>query len=302
MTLSPGISILIRNRVEAEKLATAAIGVCGYHKPYRSDVQQLFMQFVEILSQYSEYYCSTCHKTGTIVVVNTSSAGDLFLQTNDCVCKNFKRINEQVEVDIKLSGVPVRYHSARLDKWSNPGRDAREKSLNDRSVQIVRSYGKNIDKMRDKGYGLFLAGPNGVGKTYLACALAVEAIRHSLGVRYYTMSKIVRTVVDGWYDDEMKVVVRDIEMTPFLVIDDLDKPYTTKTGLEISVLDNLFRERMQNNRPMIVTSNMPLDKLANTHGKSVASMFSEHCAQCIFVGQDYRANLAGQMVNDILGQ
>jgi len=299
MAQNSGIGILIRDKVEAEKLAAVAFGVCGYNKPYQDTVQQLFIQFVEILSHYSEFYCSTCHKTGTTVIVD-SSGDDIYLRTNNCVCKNFKRVNEQVHVNVQMSGIPVRYHDARLDRWNNPGRDAREQEMNNRSIHVVRSYGKRIDKMKNKGYGLFLCGPNGVGKTYLACALAVEAVRHSFDVRYYTMSKIVRTVVDGWYDDELKVVVRDIENTPFLVIDDLDKPYTTKTGLEISVLDNLFRERMQNNRPMIVTSNMPLDKLAATHGKSVASMFSEHCVQCVFVGADYREGIAGRMLDDIL--
>lgn len=300
MTQDFGISILDRDRGESEKLAAAALGVCGYHKPYQFAIQHLFIQFVEILSHYSEYYCSTCHKTGTIVIMD-SSGDDVFLKTNDCVCKNFRRVNEQVQVSVQVSGIPVRFHDARLDKWSNPGRDAKERELNNRSIMVVTSYGKRIGYMKGKGYGLFLCGPNGVGKTYLACALAVEAIRHSFDVRYYTMSKIVRTVIDGWYDDDVKVVVRDIENTPFLVIDDLDKPYTTKTGLEVSVLDNLFRERMQNNRPMIVTSNMPLDKLASTHGKSVASMFSEHCVQCVFVGEDYRTRIAGRMVEDILG-
>ena len=300
MTLSTGANTQTRTHAEAEKLAAVALGVHGYTQPYETQLVRIhFIQIAALLREWSDIYCSTCHKTGTVVDVDYSR-DDASFSTSDCACKTFKRVNEGVEVAIQMSGIPVKYQGARLDKWSNPGQTIQQVSLNERSANVVRSYSSKIKTMREKGYGLFLCGPNGVGKTYLSCAIAVEAIRSGQGVRFYTMSKIVRTVVDGWYDEEVKAVVRDIETTPFLVIDDLDKTYQTKTGLEISVLDNLFRERLQNNRPMIVTSNKPLDKLHETHGKSVASMFSEHCAQCVFVGDDYRRGIAGGITQDIL--
>ena len=296
MTETSGLGMRTRNRQEAEKIARSHFS--DFSRLRYEQVNQL----IEVFTQYSPYFCDNCYKSGTTIQIFLQGPNaQTELVTSACVCSDFRRINEKLQVNTELAGIPVKYRSVTIDDWNDPARNDEERSINNRSFFIIKSYVDKLEKMLEKGYGLFLCGPNGVGKTYLACAVAVRAIRDSYRVKYYTMSKIVRTVVDGWYDDDKKVVVNDIEESDFLVIDDLDKAYQSKTRLEISVLDNLFRERLQNNRPMLVTSNRILTQIRETHGEAIYSMFSEHCALCAFLGQDYRKKIAGDMVDDILG-
>lgn len=296
MTETSGPSMRVRSWAEATKIVHDHFSECIVQLR-----QDQLNQLIELLSQYSPFYCDNCHKTGTLIQVHIARPGaSPELVTSDCVCSKFKRINEKLQVESEIAGIPVRYRNARVDSWTDPASTEDEKRLNTRSIQVIQSYCTKLLTMQRKGYGLFLCGPNGVGKTYLACAAALAAIRDGFRVKYYTMPKIVRTVVDGWYDDAKKEVVNDIEEADFLVIDDVDKAYQTRSGLEVTVLDNLFRERLQNNRPMIVTSNKTPTQLKETHSESIHSMLSEHCALCAIVGQDYRKKIAGKMVDDIL--
>ena len=296
MTQTSGLGLLTRSRHEA--IAIAEANFADIHTRMRQDQVNTL---VAMLSQYSPYYCDNCHKTGTVIQLVVHPSSDSELVTNDCMCAKFHRINEQLEVATATAGMPSKYHKAAIEDWQSPARTQDEIKVNERTLSIIENYSSKIGDMLGKGYGLFLCGPNGVGKTYLACAVGIRAIRGGHRVKYYTMSKIVRTVVNGWYDDTSKVVVNDIEEADFLIIDDVDKAYQSKTKLEISVLDNLFRERLQNNRPILVTSNRTLTQIKESHGPSVHSMFSEHCALCLVLGEDYRKKMADDMITDILG-
>lgn len=280
--------IIPRNKDDVERILS--------YITQHGDIPGYQITFLRSLySKISTKYCDSCHNTGTKIILFPDR-----IETQDCQCKKFLINNQRIGNDAKAAGLPVRYLNASLANWKSPHSHTKQEEVNKKSHNMLVKYCEKIDQMLEKGYGLFLCGPNGVGKTYLACAVALEAIACRHSVRYYTMSKIVRCVVDGWYDDDKKHMIDDIENAQFLVIDDLDKPYQSKTGLEISVLDNLFRERLQNNRPIIVTSNKSPEQVKESHGDSIYSMLSEHCAVCVFLGSDYRKNLSKKMVDDIL--
>jgi len=285
--------MLTRTREEALAIVSEAFSVVHL----RSDqLEQLIVAY----SRYSDFHCDNCHKTGNIITLWALTNSTNELRTEVCHCAEFKRVNDALKSRIEQSGIPEKYQTASTEKWQSTAKTQVEETLNRASLLIINSYVEKLDRMRKLGYGLFLCGPNGVGKTYLACAIAIKAVTASYDVKYYTMPKIVRTVIDGWYDDAKGEIIRDIEESDFLVIDDLDKSYKTKTQIEISVLDNLFRERLQNNRPMIVTSNRTLSQVEESHGSSIHSMFREHCADCVILGTDYRDGIADRMVKDIL--
>lgn len=294
MTKTSGLSILTRTDEQVEAI------IAGFNERVRDNITGAqHYQISERLRKYSAIYCERCFQTGTVIEYEHYT-DHVRLTSSDCQCKKLKRVTENVQHGMELAGIPVRYHRAAIGDWEDPSSNIEEKRINSRSITIVKGYAGKLLRMQKKGYGLFFCGPNGVGKTYLACAIGANCIREGLKLCYYTMPKIVQTVIGGWYEKELQQTISDIEMADFLIIDDLDKAYATKTRIEISVLDNLFRERLQNNRPMLVTSNRTLDQVRESHGESVFSMFNEHCAEVVLLGNDHRKKLAESMVKDIL--
>lgn len=243
--------------------------------------------------------CGACHNTGFRFSIKNGAAGN-YLNTTKCHCRSLKEAAEKISAQVAESLIPARYSDATIASWRNMGRNHDEVKLNQDSVHLLTKYVSKIKEMREKGIGIFLCGPNGVGKTYLTCAVGIAALRAGMTVKFYTMRDIVGICVDGWFNQESKKIVSDIEKSDFLIIDDVDKVYKTKTHIEVSMLDGLFRSRVQANLPMLVSSNKVVTQLADTYGASVVSMFKEHCAECVITGSDYRERIAESVRDDIL--
>ena len=233
----------------------------------------------------NDWACNNCGNTGTVLKVEHGS-----IRSNSCICRRLRDHNKKIEGLRKESNLPERYQQAKLAEWMNPGRDTREQSLNHASHHVIDKYTQDIRRVIDNGYGLYLTGPNGVGKTYLACCIANSAINVGFRVKYYTMAQIVRMQIKGWFDEESKATVESIREADLLVLDDIDKVYRTKTGIETSLFDNMLRERLQSNLPCVFTSNRTTADAKEDFGPHIFSMLKEHCAEIVFVGADYRSS------------
>jgi DNA replication protein DnaC len=96
----------------------------------------------------------------------------------------------------------------------------------------------------------------------------------------------------GFTDEDKRAMRENLEMADFVVIDDLDKAMRTKEGVEVAVFDSMLRERVQNNRPVLVTSNTRLEDLAESYSPAIRSLLREHCQECVILGDDYRARIS----------
>lgn len=246
----------------------------------------VFELLVARLGYVVEGCCSNCHETGTIFSVVSSQ-----LVSKTCICKTMLLKRRKFDEAFTASNIPKLYHGAKVDVWTNVGRDGAELALNQASHHVVCSYAARIRAMFENGYSLFLCGSHGAGKTYLACAIANVAIRNGYSARYFTLSEIVRHTVDGWFNEKAKVVTDALRDADFLVIDDLDKIYKTRTGIELSVFDVLLRSRLQAKLPCLITSNRPIAKAREDYGEAVYSMLVECCAEVSFIGDDHREQL-----------
>lgn len=241
-----------------------------------------------------DWACVNCANIGTVIKIDTA------IRTADCMCKIIRKKKLLADKLRAASNMPHRYHDADIKKWVNVGRNDKELSLNNASFHAVEQYALNLPKMIRKGYGLYLTGPNGVGKTYLACGVANRAINSGYSVRYYTMSVIVQTEIKGWRDQEAASLMAGIKKSQLLIIDDIDKVYRTTTGIETALFDNLLRERLQSNRPCLFTSNRTIDDAGSDYSQHISSMLVEHCAELVFVGQDHRRNMSDVIRREIL--
>jgi len=253
-------------------------------------------QLLILTSHYmrvQDWCCSNCANVGTVIRI------DGVVRTSDCICAVLRRKRLAVEKILGLSNIPKRYLQASFKNWFNCGSSEEEIELNNNSFRIVQAFSNNLSKMMKTGHGLYLAGPNGIGKTFLACAIAIRAAHCGFSVRYYTMSTIIQTEIRGWRDPESAAVMNGIKKAQLLIIDDIDKVYRTTTGIESALFDNLLRERLQANRPCIFTSNRTVMDAGADYSQSVASMLVEHCAELIFVGKDHRKNMSDTIIKEI---
>ena len=67
---------------------------------------------------------------------------------------------------------------------------------------------------------VIITGPTGVGKTYVACAIANKACRLKFSVRYFRTSGLLSSIVLARADGTYPSLVRRLEKTDLLVLDD----------------------------------------------------------------------------------
>lgn len=85
-----------------------------------------------------------------------------------------------------------------------------------------------------------ITGPTGVGKSYLACALAQKACREGYRTRYFYAPKLFRELQAGQADGSLPSLLQKLAKTQLLVIDDwgLEKATTAQYRDFLEILDD----------------------------------------------------------------
>lgn len=71
-----------------------------------------------------------------------------------------------------------------------------------------------------KGTNLLITGPTGVGKTYLACALAEKACQHLLTAKYYRLDDLLRAALYAQADGTYPKMLRQLMKVKLLILDE----------------------------------------------------------------------------------
>jgi len=106
-------------------------------------------------------------------------------------------------------------------------------------------------------HNVLITGPTGCGKTYLGCALANQACRHGLSVRYFRTSRLLESLTIAHGDGRFRKLVQQLAKTDVLVLDDW--------GLEKMTLSqrNDLLEIMEDRhglRSTLITSQLPIEQ------------------------------------------
>jgi len=103
---------------------------------------------------------------------------------------------------------------------------------------------------------VIITGPTGVGKTYVACALAHKACRLKHSVRYFGCGTLISSLAIAKADGSYASLVRSLEKTDLLVIDDWGM-YPLDAEAARDVFEIL--ECRTNDGSVIVVSQVPVD-------------------------------------------
>lgn len=123
----------------------------------------------------------------------------------------------------------------------------------DKSVMVKLATGSWLKEHLN----CLITGPAGVGKSYIACALAHQACREGLSVRYLRLPRLLNELGIARGDGRYRKLLAQLARTDLIVLDDF--------GLAALAEDNrrdlleILEDRYQR-RSTIVTSQYPVDR------------------------------------------
>lgn len=108
-----------------------------------------------------------------------------------------------------------------------------------------------------RGQHVFLTGPTGVGKSWLACALGTQATRLGMSVLYKRTPRLIEELRVAHDDGSIPEVRSDIAKVKLLILDDWGLEALGAQGR--NDLLEIVEDRV-NRTSMIITSQLPVDK------------------------------------------
>jgi len=174
----------------------------------------------------------------------------------------------------ELSNIPIKYRGIRLGDLQNS--DTLYSNAMDRARAFVSNFEEHYvstkraaagifpDDRSNIGRGLLFTGRNGTGKSTLANAVLTEIQYRSPSYRvfYIRFSDWKKALTDTFTkeDTEEKAkgrkILKLVELSHVVVLDDIGQEHRTSTGFTESSLHELLRVRYEAARPTIVTTNV----------------------------------------------
>lgn len=140
----------------------------------------------------------------------------------------------------------------------------------DRAYKRCKRYCEVADDVLKEGYGIYIWGDKGTGKTHLTSCMANELIRQYkqvLFTNFFEISKSIRATFNGKGSESD--LINKIANIDFLFIDDLGTEKVSNNGEDNWLQGQIFdviNKRYNNNKPTIFTSNYSLPTIIEERG------------------------------------
>ena len=245
------------------------------------------------------YYCTKCH-----TLRETEKIVPVFERRMPVMCKCMReaeqKAKEKDEYNRKMQMVD-RIRSASLlgERYKDTTFANTDLSVGgefEKAFHRCRRYCEIADDALEKGYGIYIYGNSGTGKTHLTACICNELInqyRQCLFTNFFEISKLIRSTYNR--NTEAEGVIKRICEIDFLFIDDLGTEILRKNGednwLQEQVFD-IINKRYNNEKPTIFSSNYSLNELIEQRGmmeKTVDRIMEMSTAIIKLNGASYRA-------------
>lgn len=243
-----------------------------------------------------DIYCKKCH---------TRRTSEVFGRKVRCICQCQEAAMKQAEEDERKKDRLKRVE--RLKKASLLGERYKHTSFEQTDVQNAKfkaiyerckKYTEVADQVLDRGIGIYLFGPSGVGKSHLTACMANKLMESYYTVLYTNFSEISkqirRTFSRRGENDTEQAFIERLASIDFLFIDDFGTERLQKDEEDLWLQEKVFdviNKRYNNNKPTIFTSNYSPADMIKQRGLAPKTMdrIAEACETMELDGKSYRA-------------
>ena len=214
-----------------------------------------------------------CDGSGFVIDEATNTA-------RDCTCRARRRA--QVKARRLEARVPKRYRDVAFER--SPVVD-----MHETIVRQARRFTRDIDRNLDEGRGIWFVGAVGTGKTTLAMLVSKAAIEAGRTVAIYSLPRLLGLLRESMSSEAgLQRLVDDLSGVDLLHLDDLGAERATEWVLE--QLYAIVNARYEEQRSLVITTNLDPDALAEQLGPRIVSRIWEMCGDPVLMeGADRRA-------------
>ena len=178
---------------------------------------------------------------------------------------------EFLRKSLGVAMIPKRYIDKGFDTY---------KAINfnqEKALGFCKEYVENFLSISKIGTSALFLGNPGTGKTHLAAAIASEVIkRYNKTALFVTTQKAIRLVKDTWRNGSNSTeseVLKSFVVPDLLVLDEVGVQYGTDS--ERNILFDIFNDRYEMRKPVIVISNLNLNDVEYCLGNRVIDRLRE---------------------------
>jgi len=223
--------------------------------------------------EWSKLHVPYCCCNGARYVRGNFPLGHiLFGKAIPCACLRSERARERGERLRRMSGLS----EAELSGFTFEGFDPRLcRPQSEQMQQAMADIKRQCEEYARNPRGwLVLVGNVGSGKTHLAAAIARYSIHHDRPAYMATMPRLLNMLRAGYNDAvTFEQRVQMLEEVDLLVIDDLGAEKATEWAIE--QLYSIVNARYHTRRPMVITSNVDLERADGVIDARVLSRLRE---------------------------
>ena len=261
------------------------------------DFQETVRRIAEVNPEPEDYtgedgllYCGKCRTPKQFRMETPPMNGHLFPHL--CQCEQERRQREDAEREAR------RHDQAVTDLKSQGFTDPAMRSwtfANDNGkcpqMKHAHFFVEHWEKMKTENIGYLLWGGVGTGKSFFAGCIANALMEQEVSVRMTNFALVLNDLTAS-FEGRNEYIARLCRFS-LLIIDDFGMERGTEYGLE--QVYNVINSRYRSGRPLIVTTNLPLNDLQTPQDTAHARIYDRLLAMCApirFFGENFRKQTA----------